>query len=223
MKAFEALALIDELTEIAMDDSRATKRAGRERQKDLERAREICTKLASNCYANARPTGVPGPPGAAGPGAVRVVDSQGKAVGSYDSNGVSFIKLQDVFYAVNSDITGPVASRMPSFKYESDMCEGTPYWGARASLAPAAYFSGGTLYYPTGTAQQRVIASFIMEGACQSQTPVTLSTVDIGTTEFSSLGFTPPFHLEQWWGGLRPAISPRPESGGPCAPLWRLS
>jgi hypothetical protein len=47
MKAGEALALIDELTEIAMDDTRATKRAGRERQNDLERAREICTKLES--------------------------------------------------------------------------------------------------------------------------------------------------------------------------------
>jgi hypothetical protein len=47
MKAGEALALIDELTEIAMGDTRATKRAGRERQNDLERAREICTKLES--------------------------------------------------------------------------------------------------------------------------------------------------------------------------------
>jgi len=45
MKAVEALALIDELTEIAMLDTQATNATRPERQKAFRRAREICKKL----------------------------------------------------------------------------------------------------------------------------------------------------------------------------------
>jgi hypothetical protein len=137
-------------------------------------------------------------------GAARVVDSTGKTVGSFlvstpDGSGYQGVSvtLGASSFVLAMNPNGPV-SAYPGVFFQSTNCSGTPY-GLPYFGPPVldeAIFIDGLIYYPTGAAAKVVtLGSNKTPGLC-TQASFTSTARPFATIDFSSLGFTPPFHVQ---------------------------
>jgi hypothetical protein len=140
--------------------------------------------------------------GPAGAGSLRVVDANGKDVGTFVSPDAVIVNIGSDWVRITlrgagfvSCSTGSVPCLM--YQFEQPDCAGTVYMHAEIGLAQPAFVIDNGIHYPSGAVAERPVASLKYDsGACINVgTGFTDTNAEWKWAPQSSLGLSGAFHL----------------------------
>ena len=146
--------------------------------------------------------GDPGNAGPAGAGSLRVVDANGKDVGTFVSPDAVIVNIGSDWVRITlrgagftSCSTGSVPCLM--YQFEQPDCAGTVYMHAEIGLAQPAFVIDNGIHYPSGAVAERPVASLKYDsGACINVgTGFTDTNAEWKWAPQSSLGLSGAFRL----------------------------